>query len=74
MSRVIRFSSAAMGMVLLAGLAFYQGKVDISAGEEALMSGTALSETTASDCENTAGPEDKDTDTCAETDRTSGAN
>ncbi len=38
----MRFSSAAMGMVLLAGLAYYQGRMDQALGEEDKLVGTAL--------------------------------
>lgn len=42
MSRLIRFSSAAVGMVLLAGLAYYQGHPDPTAGQEGMLVGTAV--------------------------------
>ena len=38
----MRFSSAAMGMVLLAGLAYYQGRMDQTLGEDDKLVGTAL--------------------------------
>jgi len=44
MNRAMRFSSAAMGMVLLAGLAYYQGRVDPTLGQEDALAGTALAE------------------------------
>lgn len=42
MSRVIRFSSAAVGMVLLAGLAYYQTHPDPTMGQEDILIGTAI--------------------------------
>ena len=45
MNRAMRFSSAAMGMVLLAGLAYYQGRMDQALGEEDKLVGTALAAT-----------------------------
>ena len=69
MSRMVRFSSAALGMVLLAGLAFYQGRVEIPPGEEGILSGTALvepAETAGSDCDQPAESEGGDIKTCAE--------
>lgn len=42
MSRVIRFSSAALGMVLLGGLAYYQGHPDPTLGQEDILIGTAI--------------------------------
>ena len=45
MNRPMRFSSAAMGMVLLAGLAYYQGRMDQALGEEDNLVGTALAAT-----------------------------
>ena len=44
MNRAMRFSSAAMGMVLLAGLAYYQGNVDPALGKEDVLVGTVLAE------------------------------
>jgi hypothetical protein len=55
MTRTLRFSSAALGMVLLAGLAWYQGEGGLTAGQESIMAGTAVSdsgEQQDSDCEN----------------------
>jgi hypothetical protein len=43
MNRIVRFSSAAMGMVLLAGLAYYQGGMESPVGERDMMTGTAIS-------------------------------
>ncbi len=42
MNRVIRFSSAAVGMVLLGGLAYYQGHPDPTMGQEDILIGTAI--------------------------------
>jgi len=42
MDRMMKISSAAFGMVLLAGLAYYQGRVDQALGEEDMMLGTAV--------------------------------
>ncbi len=86
MNRAMRFSSAAMGMVLLAGLAYYQGSVDPTLGEEDALAGTALAESAdinatkelamdeehAGDCESTAGLDDPAADECAEKERSSG--
>ena len=44
MSKAIRFSSAAVGMVLLAGLAYYQTHPDPARGQEGILTGTALPE------------------------------
>jgi len=43
MNRVTRFSSAALGMLLLAGLAYYQGHEDPMSGEKGSLLGTAVS-------------------------------
>jgi hypothetical protein len=45
MNPSMRFSSAAMGMVMLAGLAYYQGRMDQALGEEDKLVGTALAAT-----------------------------
>lgn len=42
MNRLTRFSSAAFGMVLLAGLAYYQGNPDLDTGDNASLVGTAV--------------------------------
>jgi hypothetical protein len=82
----MRFSSAAMGMVFLAGLAYYQGNVDHTLGEEDELVGTALAERAdidvtkelavdevhAGECESTAGLDDPAADECAEKERSSG--
>jgi hypothetical protein len=44
MSRVTRITSAAFGMLMLAGLAYYQGHEDLAAGEQGSLIGTALPE------------------------------
>ena len=83
MNRAMRFSSAAVGMVLLAGLAYYQGNADPTLGQEGALVGTALPEpadidvTTElatdeihdSDCVSTPG---LDADDCTEKEQTSG--
>ena len=79
----MRFSSAAMGMVLLAGLAYYQGNVDHTLGGEDALVGTALTEPADidvtnelvvdemhdSNCEGTAGLDDQGVDDCTEKER-----
>jgi len=65
----MRFSGAAFGMVLLAGLAFYQDRVELTPGDEDLMSGTALAESAeipGDDCESTAALEGGEMEACAE--------
>jgi ribonuclease Z len=42
MNQTIKISSAAIGMLLLAGLAYYQGRVDQALGEDDALVGTAL--------------------------------
>ena len=42
MNRVAKFSSAAFGMVMLLGLAYYQGRVDQATGEEDKLVGAAV--------------------------------
>jgi len=84
----MRFSSAAMGMVLLAGLAYYQGNVDHTLGKEDALVGTALSEPAdldvtqelvvdevdASECESTAELDDASAGDCPEQAQSSGTN
>ena len=86
MNRAMRFSSAAMGMVFLAGLAYYQGNVDHTLGGEDALVGTALTEPAdldvtkelvvdemhESDCEGSAGLNDQDVGDCTEKQRLSG--
>jgi ribonuclease Z len=45
MNKMMKISSATLGMVLLAGLAYYQGRVDQAAGEEDKLVATALAAT-----------------------------
>jgi len=74
---MVRFSSAALGMVMLAGLAFYQGRVEIPPGEEGILSGTALAEPAeiaVGECANQAEPEGGDMEACAEKERSSDSN
>ena len=82
----MRFSSAAMGMVLLAGLAYYQGNVDHTSGGEDALAGTALAEPADIDvtielaademrdgnCESTAGLDGPAADECAEREQSPG--
>jgi hypothetical protein len=86
MNRAMKFSSAAMGMAFLAGLAYYQGGADPTLGEEDALIGTALVEPTDidvtkelavdvmndGDCESTAGLDDPTADECTEKERSSG--
>ncbi|MBT8049299.1 MAG: hypothetical protein HKN57_13245 [Xanthomonadales bacterium] len=44
MSPMIRYGFAAAGMVLLVGLAFYQGGMEPTESEQKILSGTAISE------------------------------
>jgi len=88
MNRVMRFSSAAMGMVLLAGLAYYQGSVDPTLGKEDSLVGTALAqpadidvttelamdEVHDSECESTADLDDASAGECTEQAQSSGIN
>ena len=69
MTRLVRFSSAALGMVLLAGLASYQGRMELGQGEEDILTGTAIVETAGmneNDCESMAGPDGDYADDCTE--------
>ena len=86
MNRAMRFSSAAMAMVLLAGLAYYQGNVDHTLGGEDALVGTALTEPAdlnvtkelvvdemhESECESSAGLNDQGAGDCTEKQRLSG--
>jgi hypothetical protein len=68
MNRVTRISSAAFGMLLLAGLAYYQSLPDPGRGEEGSLVGTALSKPpvdTSINCENTAGLSEEQVEICA---------
>ena len=76
MNRVTRMSSAAMGMVLLAGLAYYQGGMGPDAEEQEILAGTVISETDEQvqiaesfesgelECEETADSDQPDNETC----------
>jgi hypothetical protein len=80
MNRLTRFSTAAFGMVLLAGLAYYQGHPPMTAGEEDSLVGTVLPESGDSpqieetalekseevECDPTKTPEDPDFDDCVQ--------
>ena len=86
MNRAMRFSSAAMGMVFLAGLAYYQGNVDHTLGGEDALVGTALTEPAdidvtnelvvdemhESDCESSADLNDQGAGDCTGTERSPG--
>jgi ribonuclease Z len=47
MNRTMKFSGAAFGMMLLAGLAYYQGRMDQALGEEDKLVGSAVADTAA---------------------------
>lgn len=67
MNRVTRISSAAFGMLLLAGLAYYQGNGDPTAGQAGALVGTAVKSKTENrdiDCKNTADLDQEDRDYC----------
>ena len=69
MNRVTRISSAAFGMLLLAGLALYQGNSVTVDGKEGAMAGTALTrppEERSVKCEDTAGLSEQDQEYCTE--------
>jgi hypothetical protein len=77
MTRIKRFSSAALGMVLLAGLAFYQGHGELASSEGNVLSGTAIAETVelpGEECEGKAYPEGQGTEACEEKESSSGTN
>lgn len=77
-----------MGMVLLAGLAYYQGSVDPTLGKEDSLVGTALAEPAdidvtkdlvmdemhTSECESTADLDDASAGECTERAQPSGTN
>ncbi len=42
MNRLTKFSSAAFGMLLLAGLAYYQGSPELDTGDSGSLVGTAV--------------------------------
>lgn len=67
MTRVTRFTSAAFGMLMLAGLAYYQGHEELSAGEQGALVGTAVPgnpEQQQIDCENPAALDDQGRQYC----------
>ncbi|MCJ7815038.1 MAG: hypothetical protein MUP31_03205 [Xanthomonadales bacterium] len=67
MNRVTRFSSAAFGMLMLAGLAYYQGHEDLAAGEQGSLVGTAITkppEQRDINCENPDGLDEQDREYC----------
>lgn len=68
MNRVSRISSAALGMLLLAGLAYYQGDGASVTGEAGTLAGTALRDAPgkpAVDCEDAARRGGQDSESCA---------
>ncbi len=68
MNRVTRISSAAFGMLLLAGLAVYQGDGPRVTVEDGSLAGTALAkkpEKSDINCEDTAGLSEQDQKFCA---------
>ena len=68
MNRVTRLSSAAFGMLMLAGLAYYQGHEDPTSGAHGSLVGTALSEKPEQkniDCKDLAGLDEQDKEFCA---------
>jgi hypothetical protein len=58
MNRIARFSSAAFGMVLLAGLAYYQGHPEMATGEEDSLVGTALAEPQVNEASEESAPDE----------------
>ncbi len=74
MNRLVRFSSAGLGMVMLAGLASYQGRSELAPDEQDKLSGTALvevSDINESNCESMTGLDGRDADDCIENERSS---
>jgi len=72
MSRVTRITSAAFGMLMLAGLAYYQGHEDPTSGEQGSLVGTALSENPEQkniDCKNLEELDEQDKEFCAKKDQ-----
>lgn len=68
MTRILRFSSAALGMVLLAGLAYYQGGMDPTLGQEEILAGTVLAESSELqnvDCESSENLNEAQAEYCA---------
>lgn len=79
MNRVTRFSSAAFGMLMIAGLAYYQGHEDLTAGEQEVLIGTNVPEASdqagperleanTDDCEAKSDPKEPGQDPCSEKD------
>lgn len=67
MNRVTRISSAAFGMLLLAGLAYYQTQPDPVGNQEGSLIGTALKDppkTAKNECEGNTGQKEPDADSC----------
>jgi hypothetical protein len=79
MNRLTKFSSAAFGMVLLAGLAFYQGSPELATGDNDALVGTAVidsqeieenyeelatEEAAETDCDPSQDPEDPNFEDC----------
>ena len=79
MNRLTKFSSAAFGMVLLAGLAYYQGNPELATGDNASLVGTtvidspeveentdelAAEELAETDCDPSKDPEDPNFEDC----------
>lgn len=79
MNRLTKFSSAAFGMLLLAGLAYYQGNPDPDTGDNASLVGTAVidppeveenneelanEEVAETDCDPSKNPEDPNFKDC----------
>lgn len=67
MNRVTRFTSAAFGMLMLAGLAYYQGHDDPLSGEQGSLTGTAVTsqaERPQIDCDNLDALDEQDREFC----------
>jgi len=79
MKSLTKYTSAAFGMALLAGLAWYQGQPDLATGEDTSLVGTALiepantkeskdspvsAESAQTDCDPSKDPEDPDFQDC----------
>jgi hypothetical protein len=79
MNRLTKFSSAAFGMALLAGLAYYQGNPQLATGDNASLVGTATidspeveenneelasEEVAETDCDPSKNPEDPNFEDC----------
>ena len=69
MTRTMKFSSATLGMVLLAGLAYYQGDVDPTRAHEEILTGTVLADSARNrvpDCNSPADSATAANESCAE--------